>query len=232
MFKLIQLEIRKFKMKGILKGAIIANFIILAFLVMGIFVSKADDEMIFNSWNDVFLFTGIFVRVTFTIFAAVLIAKLIVGEYKNKTINILFTYPINRKKLMIAKLFIVVIFAFIAMIISNIFITFSLYILNVFMNFISESLTMDILLPNLINIAIYSLIYSFISLIPVYVGMLRKSGSSTIVTGVVLTSLLNSGNGKNTLSSIIIIPIILAIIGVISSYLFIKDVEKVDVPNF
>ena len=232
MFKLIQLEIRKFKMKGNLKGAIIANLIILAFLLISILGTKANNEMIFNSWNDAFLFTGIFVRVTFTIFAAVLIAKLIVGEYKNKTINILFTYPINRKKLMIAKLFIVLIFTFISMIISNIFISFSLLILNMFMNFISESLTMDILLPNLINVALYSFIYSFISLIPVYVGILRKSGSSTIVTGIILTSLLNSGNGKNTLSSIIIIPIIFAIIGVISSYLFIKDVEKVDVPNF
>lgn len=232
MFKLIQLEIKKFKMKGSLKGAIIANLSILAFLLLSIFGTKANNEMIFNSWNDTFLFIGIFVRITFTIFAAVLISKLIIGEYKNKTINILFTYPINRKKLMIAKLFIILLFTFIAMIISNIFISFSLFILNMFMNFISESLTMDILLPNLINIALYSLIYSFISLIPVYVGMLRKSGSSAIVTGVILISILNSGNKGNTLSSIIIIPIIFAIIGVISSYLFIKDVEKVDVLNF
>jgi len=232
MLKLIQLEIKKFKMKRNLKGAIIANLIILAFLLLSIFGAKANNEMIFNSWNDAFLFTGLFVRITFTIFAAVLISKLIISEYKNKTINILFTYPINRKKLMIAKLFIVLMFTFISMIISNIFISFSLFILNLFMNFISESLTVNILLPNLINIALYSLIYSFISLIPVYVGMLRKSGSSTIVTGVILISILNSGNKGYTLSSIIIIPIIFAIIGVISSYLFIKDVEKVDVVNF
>ena len=234
MFKLMQLEIKKFKMKGILKGVIIANLIIFAFLVMGIFASKADNEMIFGSWNDTFLFTGIFVRATFTIFAAVLISKIIIGEYKSKTINVLFTYPINRKKLMLAKLVIVAIFTFTSMLISNIFLSFSLFILNIFMNFLQDSLTINILLPNVINMAVYSLAFAFISLIPAYVGIIRKSGSATIVTAIILTSLLNSGNANKgyTLSSIIIIPIILAIIGAVCSYLAIKDVEKDDVINF
>lgn len=232
MLKLMQLEIKKFKIKRSLKGVIIANLIILVFLVISVFGTKADNEMIFTGWSEAFLFTGIFVRATFSIFAAVLISKIIIGEYKNKTINVLFTYPVNRKKIMLAKLVIVAIFTFTAMIISNIFLSFSLFILNTFMNFIVESLTMDVLLPNLINIAVYSLIYTFISLIPVYVGILRKSGSSTIVTGVILVSILNSGNKGTSLSSFIVIPIIFAIIGVISSYLFIKDVDKVDVVNF
>ena len=232
MLKLIQLEIKKFKMKGSLKGAIIANLSILAFLLLSIFGTKANNEMIFNSWNDTFLFIGIFVRITFTIFAAVLISKLVIGEYKNKTINVLFTYPVSRKKIMLAKLVLILIFAFTSMITSNIFLGFSLFILNTFMNFIQEPLNMNILLPNLINSAVYSLIFAFISLIPVYVGIIRKSVASTIVTEIIIVSLLNNGNEGHTLSNIIIIPIIFAIIGVVSSYLSIKDVEKVDVINF
>lgn len=232
MIKLIQLEIKKFKMKGNLKGAVIANVIIFAVLVMGIFASKADNEIIFNTWNDAFLVIGVFVRMTFTIFAAVLISRIIIGEYKNKTINVLFIYPVNRKKLMLTKLVIVAIFTFIYMIISNIFLSSSLFILNIFMNFFQEPLTMDILLPNLINMALYSMIFAFISLIPVYIGIIRKSGSATIVTGIIVASILNNGNKGVTLTNIIIIPIIFAIIGVISSYLFIRKVENVDVVNF
>ena len=232
MFKLIKLEFKKFKIMGNIKGVTIANLIILAFLVMGIFASKADNEMIFDTWNDTLLFTSMFVRITFSIYAGVLISKLIIGEYKNKTINILFTYPINRKKVMIAKLFIVTTFAFVSMIISNIFISSMLYILNMFISFTKEALTIGILLPNLINIILYSFIYSLISLIPVYIGKLKKSGSSAIVTSVILISVLNSGNGGHTLSSIIAIPIFFAILGLISSYLFIKDIEKIDVSNY
>lgn len=232
MFKLIKLEFKKYKIMGNIKGVTIANLIILGFLLMSIFGTKANNEMIFNTWNDTFLFTSIFVRITFSIYAGVLISKLIIGEYKNKTINILFTYPINRKKVMIAKLFIVAAFAFVSMIISNIFISTMLYILNIFINFTNKPLTLEILLPNLINIILYSFIYSLISLIPVYISKLKKSGSSAIVTAVILISILNSGNAGHTLSSIIIIPIFFACLGLISSYLFIKDIEKVDVPNY
>jgi len=232
MIKLIQLEIKKFKIKNNLKGVIIANVIIFAILVMGIFASKTDNEMIFNTWNDAFLVIGVFVRMTFTIFAAVLISKIIIGEYKNKTINVLFIYPVNRKKLMLTKLIIVAIFTFIYMIISNIFLSSSLFILNIFINFFQYPLTMDILLPNLINMALYSVIFAFISLIPVYIGIIRKSGSATIVTAIIVASILNNGNKGVTLTNIIIIPIIFAIIGVISSYLFIRNVENVDVANF
>ena len=232
MFKLIKLEIKKFKLKGNLKGVIIANLAILAFLVISIFGTKANNEIIFNSWDNGFLFTNVFVRITFSIFVSVLISRLIFGEYKSKTINILFTYPISRKKVMIAKLATTTAFAFISMVISNIFISSSLYILNIFINFISEALTMEILINNLISIFVYSLLFSLISLIPVYVGFLRKSGSSVIVTSIILISILNSGNAGHTLSSYVLIPIILAILGVLCSYLFIKDIEKIDVPNF
>ena len=116
-------------------------------------------KLIFSNYNDVFLYTGIMVRATFTIFAAVLISRIIIGEYKSKTINILFTYPINRKKIMVAKLAIVVIFTFTTMVISSIFLDFSLFILNIFVNFIQDSINQDILVKNLINIVVYSVAF-------------------------------------------------------------------------
>ena len=132
----MKLEIVKFKIIGNVKGVIIANLIMLSLLIMGIYAVKMDNnEIMFRNYNDVFLYTGIMVRGTFTIFAGVLISKIIIGEYKNKTINILFTYPINRKKIMVAKLAIVVIFVFTTMIISNLFLGFSIIIFNILEHF-------------------------------------------------------------------------------------------------
>jgi len=104
MLKLMRLEIKKFKMRKYLKGVIVANLIIFAVLVMTVFATKAGNEIPFKSWNDVFSVIGVFVRITFSIFAAVLISRIIIGEYKSKTINVLFTYPVSRKKIMLAKL--------------------------------------------------------------------------------------------------------------------------------
>ena len=88
------------------------------------------------------------------------------------------------------------------------------------------------IVSNLTNIIVYSIAFAFISLIPVYVGLKRKSGSATIVTAIILSSALSSGSNGYSLSSIIIIPTILAIIGAVIAYLSIKDIEKVDVVNF
>lgn len=232
MLKLIKLEIKKFKLRGYLKGVMISNLIMLGFIFIIVYGSKDDIVTPFSNYKDAVLLTGSIARATFSIYAAAIISRIIIGEYKNKTINILFMYPINRKKIMIAKLAIVVIFAFTTMVTSSLFLNFSLFILNIFTNFIGGPLNQAVLVRSLINIVTYSAAFAFVSLIPVYVGMRRKSGSATIVTSIILVSLLNSGSNGSSISSIFIIPIILAIVGIVAAYLAIKDVETIDVANF
>ncbi|MFJ7731678.1 ABC transporter permease [Lysinibacillus sp. NPDC097231] len=53
-------------------------------------------------------------------FASVLIAKLVIEEYKNKTILILFSYPVSRKKIFVSKLILIAFLTFITMMLSNI----------------------------------------------------------------------------------------------------------------
>jgi ABC-type transport system involved in multi-copper enzyme maturation permease subunit len=231
MFKLIKLEIKKFKI-GFLKGTIIANLIILTLVVIAAFLSKASKEISFTDYNNMFLGISTYVRPVFIIYSAVLISKLIIDEYKNKTINIMFMYPIRRKKIMISKFLIVLIFCFTTLLLSTIFLDLSMYCINSFSHFFNDTLTMTQIVNNLTNIVAYSIAFAFISLIPVYVGLKRKSGSATIVTAIILSSALSSGSNGYSLSSIIIIPTILAIIGAVIAYLSIKDIEKVDVVNF
>lgn len=231
MLKLMKLEIKKFKL-NFLKGTIITNLIILVLLIATAFVSNSASDAPFVDYNSMFLAVSTFVRAVFMIFSAVYISRLIISEYKNKTINIMFTYPINRKKIMVSKFLIVMIFSFTAMLLSNVFLDFSLCIVNNFNHFFKDTLTTSLIISNSINIVVYSLAFAFISLIPVFVGLKRKSGSATIVTAVILSSLLSNGAPGYSLCSTIIIPTILAIIGVGIAYLSIKDVEKVDVVNF
>ena len=227
MFKLMKLELKKFRI-GV-KGVTIANLIMLAAILSIVLISNNDNDITLSDYGNVFYFTSEIVRATFTIFAAALISRIIIGEYKNKTINIMFMYPIKRKKIMVAKLFIIVIFTFTSMVLSNLFLSFSLYILNIFLRFINEPLTSNMILTNLINLIVYSAAFTFMSLIPVYVGMVKKSGTATIVSSIILVSVLNSGVNNISLSSFIIIPIIGAILGVISSYLALKNIDEVDV---
>ena len=170
-------------------------------------------------------------RATFIIFASVLIARLIINEYKNNTITVLFMYPINRKKLIIAKLLIVVIFTFISIILSNIFLEISFCFFDKMLHFVPDKLTIDIILKNGMTIVTYACTASCMSLIPLYFGMRKKSVPATITSSILIVSIVCSNNGGFSLNSIIAIPLSLAAIGVFIAYLSIKNIEHVDVIN-
>ena len=80
----------------------------------------------------------------------------------------------------------------------------------------------------LINSVLYSFIFAFVSLSPVFVGMRRRTTGSTIITGVIVTSILSNGSGT-ALSTFIIIPIIFAMLGVIGTYISIRNIDSADI---
>lgn len=231
MLKLMKLEMRKVKMWGCVRGAVIANLVIIALLALMIFASRSEGDIEFSSFTFTFSMVDTMVKATFIIFASVLIARFIIEEYKSNTITVLFMYPINRKKLIAAKLLIVVLFTFISIVLSNIFIDFVLCVINNFYNFIPDKLSTDLILTSFMTISFNAIASTGMALIPLYFGMRKKSVPATIVSAIVIVSIMCSGNENHSLSSIIAIPITLSIIGVFIAYLSIRNIEHVDVVN-
>jgi len=227
--KLIKLEMKKVKMSGYIRSAIIANLVMLAIMLLMVFASKNEGQIEFTNFDNTFLMIESLVKATFIIFAAVLLSRFIIEEYKSNTISVLFMYPINRKKLMLAKLIIVVLFTFIATVLSNVFIDFVLCIVNNFYNFIPDKLTTSIVLNNFMTVCVNALAAAGMALIPLFFGMRKKSVPTTIISAIIIVSVVCGKNGGVSLSSIIAIPISLAVIGVIIAYLSIRNIEHVDV---
>jgi ABC-type transport system involved in multi-copper enzyme maturation permease subunit len=227
--KLMKLEMKKVNMWGYVKGAVIANLVIIALLALMIFASRSEGDIEFNSFTFTFSMVDTMVKATFIIFASVLLARFIIEEYKSNTITVLFMYPINRKKLIAAKLLIVVLFTFISIVLSNIFIDFVLCIINNLYNFIPDKLSTDLILTSFMTISLNAVASTGMALIPLYFGMRKKSVPATIVSAILMVSVVCSNNGGYSLSSIIAIPISLSIIGVFVAYLSIRNIEHVDV---
>lgn len=229
MFKLMKLEMKKFKVAGYIKGAIIANLVIIGIMIAGILISKSEGELILNNYNFAFQMVDSSVKATFIIFASVLLSKLIIEEYKNGTMTLLFMYPINRKKLIVAKLIIVLIFTFVAIFLSNIFIDGILIAINSFTNFIPDEITKEILSKAIISINTSAVTSAFMSLIPLYFGMRKKSVPTTIISSILIVTVMCSNANGFSLSSIVIIPIIFSFVGAFIAYLSIRNIEHVDV---
>lgn len=229
MYNLLKLELKKFKIKNNILVAFICNIFILGILCLIFFVERAEGNTTFNNYNTLFGILGTIINATFIVFAGFLISKFVIEEYKNKTIFLLFSYPISRKKTIISKLVIVSIFTFCFTIISYLIVFSSFYLIQVITHTTLEKLTLEMIYPQLITLVTSALANSLIALIPLYFGMRKKSVPITILSSFLVASILNSNSGGFTLSSIIIVPIIFSIIGLLIVYYSIKDIDNKDV---
>ncbi|MFD2408632.1 ABC transporter permease [Paenibacillus rhizoplanae] len=229
MLKLIRLELRKSKFT-FLKGVLIANLAILGFMILIAFTGM--DEGDFGTYGDLFQGVSVFVKATYIIFASVLISKLVIDEYKNNTITVLFMYPVPRKMLMAAKLIIVFLFTFLTIWLSNIVISGILAGVGYFLpDLIQGTLTMDLVMTYFMQAGMDALYAAGIGLIPLYFGMRRKSVPATIVSAVLIVMLISSGfgNGSFRMGDLLGISVSLALAGAAVAYLSIRNIEHKDV---
>ncbi|MCG7408701.1 ABC transporter permease [Paenibacillus sp. ACRRX] len=229
MLKLMRLEMKKFRMAGYVRGALISSLIILAFTCMVSYGQKLENDIPFDSFKMMMGLTETLVRSTFIVFAAVLLAQFVIHEFRTKSITVLFMYPINRKKLMAAKLLIVMIFTFVAIICSDVIVTGGFILFNHFTHVIEDTLTSQLLWAMGGKMLMNAVMASGICLIPLFFGMRKYSTSTTIVSAVLLLFIVGSNNGGISLNDIIVIPIGLALIGIYIAYLGIRNIERKDV---
>ncbi|MCL2745650.1 MAG: ABC transporter permease, partial [Coriobacteriia bacterium] len=98
MLELMKIELKKFNLIAHLIQLAIASVTLLA-LINLIAIGEA--------YPITTIELSLLCLLTFVIWQGVLIAKFIVSEFRDKTIQLLFTYPVDRKKLILSKLVIV-----------------------------------------------------------------------------------------------------------------------------
>lgn len=229
MFKLMKLELKKAKLGWYFKGAVIANLLIVCSLFSIGYIEKLEGNVALLNHEDAYIVIGSLVRATFIIFAAVLIAKLIIEEFRNQTISVLFSYPISRKQLLGAKLLIVGLLTFITITISHAFVLVSIFALNSYIQFIPGEFPVDGLGEQLLSILPFAFAAAGTSLISMYFGMRKYSVSATIISSILIVSLISSHHPVFSVASIVYIPLFLAFIGILIAVWTIRDIEKKDI---
>ena len=229
MLKLIRLEIKKFKLLKYYKGVLIANLGFIALLSMVYFIEKYEGNIPFENLEMAMNISNSAIRATFIIFASVIIVKLIIDEYNRKSIEIMFTYPISRKKIMTAKLMIVAGFTFISVIASTLFMEAVIYSAEAAFDILPGEISLQEILGSIAASFFYAFATAGLSLIPLLFGMRRRSAQATIVAAILLAALTSSTTNNMNLFSVMAIPITLGLLGLFIGYLSIRKVDKVDV---
>jgi len=165
-------------------------------------------------------------RAVFIIWQGVLIAKIIIEEYQNRTIALLFRYPIDRAKLIYAKIAVIFGSMFAFYILSSIFQHISIFLLSKQMSYITYHFE---------NLAIQMMIILstiFWGMIPLTVGIWRNSIIATIVTAIIITATVSNSQGQTAgLISLPIVAILLGLVGVSFTIITVKKMITSDLYN-
>ncbi|PED35267.1 bacitracin ABC transporter permease [Bacillus cereus] len=233
MLRLMKLEWKKHKLSSYFKGVaicIIAIFAAVSLMALGM---KAEGDVLFFDFTQQMVLINTFIRITFIIFSSVILSRLVIDEYKNKTMQLLFMYPLQRKMLMRAKLTIVFCFCFVSTIIATFSISLLVYFVSPMMGLIEIPATIGEIISIVPTTFISAFMISGISLIPLFFGMRKKSTPTTITSAVIIGMLISSnfgpGNGQVSLFNFIAIPIVLCLLGIFISYLSYRKIDKIDV---
>ncbi|CKF06183.1 ABC transporter permease [Bacillus paranthracis] len=229
MLHLMKLELKKFKLGWYVKRAIIANIVILAVMIFMSIIAQVEGDAEIRNPETILLMASTIVRATFIIFGSVLIARLIIGEYKNKTILLMFSYPINRKKMMASKLAITAIVTFITVIVSNILVVGIFFGIDSYFSILPNSFTVDQLVQEGIKLVPLAIATAGMSLIPLYFGMRKRSVPTTIVSSLIVVSIAMNSNPEFSTATFLPLQLALAAIGVAIAYYGIKNIEKEDI---
>ena len=224
MINLMKLELKRFNLKNHIHYVAIANLLILLLSVFLTFMSSIgelpQDDILSVDFLTMSIINMLLIA-TFLVWESILIATIIVEEFRSKTISLLFTYPINRKKLIASKLTLVVLVTFGSMVVSELFQNISVWGMSNFFSFISYS----IVPKDVLNLFITTIGALCLGMLPLYVGMIRKSTIATVISSLFIVSIaVNSQAGVGGIITIIPIAITMGVIGLIFATIAIRKI--------
>lgn len=226
--RLIQLEIKKYNLLNYWKAVVICNISIIAVLIAIFILEKYEGELLFQDFEMAMDISNALIRVTFLIFSTVIMIKIIIDEYKNNMIGVMFTYPISRKKIMTAKLMIISGFSFFTILISSLLVEGFIYIMDRAFDIVPGTINLEQLQKALTTSVLGALASAGISLIPLHFGLLKKTATATLVSSLLIFSVTNTTNNMLSLFSYIGIPLVLGLFGVLIGYINVRKLERID----
>ncbi len=171
----------------------------------------------------------LFTSMAFLIYTSVMLASFIVSAYKNKTMNLMFSYPVRRQKILASQMAAVWSFNFAALILTKLAIYLCIY---AGAHFMTSSFGIDFHIGSLsfyIQLILKSAVTVSMSFIALFAGMTMKSSKAAIVTSFLLIFLTQANIGDFTLSDNAVFPIILTVISFVFAILSICHAQTRDV---
>lgn len=224
MIELLELEWKKNNTGKYIRNAVIMTAILLFFIAAMAGELAADASMNAIGRSAVHASVDIFVNMCYIIFTGVMLSGFLIGAYEKRTIGLMFSYPISRKKILLSKILAVWIFNFAAMVVSKAAAYVLLLMLEIpadAIGFVSVSFWLNLLIGSAAMVSV-----SFIAL---FIGLKMKSSKAAIIASILIVCLTQGNIGSYTLKDNIIFYMILLALSMVSVLLTLHNAETKDV---
>ena len=115
MVHLFKLELKKFKTGQKTIFSLTAIIFSILFITVSLVDSMTDPAQTKDTFDSTFLVIGLLMSFVFLVYSSVLTSSLVISEYNQRTITILFSYPLNKKHLIAVKMILITIFTALSM---------------------------------------------------------------------------------------------------------------------
>lgn len=241
MYNLIKLEIKKNNLSVYLRSACFILLGALAFLYLfaviplmdsGVGVSDTDvaDTAIFSSYRSISIIVGILEMCSFSLLGAVMYSKILIEEYTGKRVYLLFSYPVNRKRVFAAKFLLVMLCTTGLMIAGNVVVYGIFYSLELLFGIVPDTVNFATLLYTLCSTVILAFLSAAIALLSARIGFHKKSVRFPLVIAVVICCCL-SNVLTLALTYDFVLPIIFSvftIVGLVALFEFARTISKME----
>ena len=242
MLSLIKIELNKVSKSKLFLSWVCTIFIVLgitAIIIMGLGTDNKLGEFtgqdsnvirITGKWEGwaivASLFSSLFTKAAFLIFESYLLSRIIIDEFKRRTIFQLFSYPIPKRKLLWGKIISVILIACIAQFSAYLVIQLLIKLVAILTesNYISVA-------NQLINLAGITFGTVLIGLLPFVLGMIKHSTAITIFTGLGLAALLSNaspGSLSNNIADNLFFLIFASFISLMITSFLISSISRQD----
>lgn len=233
MLKLIKLEWKKNHIGKYIRYAVIVAAVLSLFIFALSFLGIANDPD--TGVPDAAPGMGtisspieLFTSMSYLVFTSVMLSAFIVSAYKNKTMNLMFSYPIKRQKILVSQMLSVWIFCFIALIVTKLL----MYgVILIGSKFMAPAFPLDFNMASLsfyVQLIAKSVVIVSMSFIALFIGLAMKSSKATIIASFLLIFLTQANVGDLTLSNNAVFPVVLTLISLVFAFFSVYKAEVKD----
>ncbi len=194
MIKLMKLELQRNRMRSYISAVLIITIAMVGLVYLLAVIPYLDETQtdigMFMKYDSIASLVCMLSMVSFSILSSVMYARFVVEEYASKKAILLFSYPVNRKNILWAKVAVVFLFAVLSMLLSGLVIFALFYATEFFKPLCKDTLTISTIFKTIELLLVYSLMSGALAVISLWFGLWKKSTPATIVSGTIIVTVM------------------------------------------